>query len=417
MKRTRNLAIAVSLIWGIRIAAPTAGAAWAHAIFSVGPSGLSSFAPKQTSPRGQTAKPVGKIKSIAGSSIILATDAGAEISVHVRETARVLQVSPGQKDLESAIPIHLQDLQVGDRILVFGKASSDGNAVEASIIVVMKSSEVEAKQQDERLEWQRGIGGLVRAVDASAGTVTVSTPAAGASREISVHAGKQTNIRRYAPDSVKFSDAKPSTLDQIKPGDQLRARGEPAESALGFTAAEIVFGTFRNIAGTIVSVDAPGGTLRLTDLATKRPVLVKISSGSQLHLLPAEMAQRVAMRLRFAAAADAGAHATPPPAVSAGPGAPSGPGSASGRGWPQNGPLDLQQILSRMPLSAITDFHKGGAVMIVSTEGSVPGEVTAITILGGVEPLLTASPTGGQAMTLSPWNLGSSTAEGEAGAP
>jgi hypothetical protein len=411
------LAVAVSLVWGIRIPAPTAAAAWAHAIFSVGPGAASSFAPKQTSPRDQTAKPVGTIKSIAGSSIVLDTDAGAEISVQVRETARVLQVSPGQKDLESATPIHLQDLEVGDRIFVFGKGASDGNTVEASIIVVMKSSDVEAKQQHERLEWQRGIGGLVGAVDAAVGTVTVSTPAAGGSREISVHAGKQTNIRRYAPDSVKFSDAKPSTLDQIKPGDQLRARGEPAESALGFTATEIVFGTFRNIAGTIVSVDAPGGTMRLTDLATKRPVLVKISSGSQLHLLPPEMAQRIAMRLRFAAAADTGAHATPPPAVSAGPGAPSGPGSASGRAWPQNGPLDLQQILSRMPLSAITDFHKGDPVMIVSTEGSVPGEVTAITILGGVEPLLTASPTGGQAMTLSPWNLGSSTAEGEAGAP
>jgi hypothetical protein len=418
LKTTKNLVLALSLIGSISKAAPNAGAARVCAFKAAGPAERSPLTQDQTAPQAQIANPVGTIKSIADNTITLATDAGPEISVHAREAMRVLQITPGQKDLKSATPIPLQDLQTGDRVLVFGKTLDGGKTVAASIIVVMKESDVEAKQQQERQEWQNGVAGIVDAVEPAAATVTVSTPTAAGSRKISVHAGKKTIIRRYTPDSVKFSDAKPSALDQIKPGDQLRARGTPAEDGAEFTAAEIVFGSFRNIAGTIVSVDPPGGTMRVTDLAAKKPVLVKISSGSQLHLLPPEMAQHIAMRLKSAAAGNAGASATtPPPAASAGAGPPSGPASASGTGWRQDGPPDLQQILSRMPPSAITDFHKGDAVMIVSTKGSVPGEVTAITILGGVEPLLTASPTGGQTMALSPWNLGSSAAEGDAAAP
>jgi hypothetical protein len=48
--------------------------------------------------------------------------------------------------------------------------------------------------------------------------------------------------------------------------------------------------------------------------------------------------------------------------------------------------------------------------MIVSTEG-VGGEVTAITLLGGVEPILAASPGGGEPMRLSPWTLGAGAGE------
>jgi len=52
--------------------------------------------------------------------------------------------------------------------------------------------------------------------------------------------------------------------------------------------------------------------------------------------------------------------------------------------------------------------------MIVSTEGAGAGEVTAITVLGGVEPILAASPNGAEPMRLSPWTLGSSAGGEEA---
>jgi hypothetical protein len=63
----------------------------------------------------------------------------------------------------------------------------------------------------------------------------------------------------------------------------------------------------------------------------------------------------------------------------------------------------MQQMLSRLPAMKISDFQKGDAVILVSTQGTDTG-VTAITLVGGVEPILTAAP-GSQAMMLSPWSL------------
>ena len=120
---------------------------------------------------------------------------------------------------------------------------------------------------------------------------------------------RDTIIRRYAPDSVKFDDAKPGTLDQIKPGDQLRARGTKSDDGKEMAAAEIVSGTFRSIAGTVVSTDAANNTITVTDLVNKRPVTLKIGSDSQMHKLPPMLAQRIAHALKGGAAAGAGAAA------------------------------------------------------------------------------------------------------------
>ena len=66
-------------------------------------------------------------------------------------------------------------------------------------------------------------------------------------------------------------------------------------------------------------------------------------------------------------------------------------------------------MLSRLPTDTIAGLKPGEAVMIVAT-GS-PEHSAAITLLAGVEPILSASPSG-QAMTLSPWSVGGG---GEAG--
>ena len=181
-------------------------------------------APSATTP----AKAVGEIKAINGSSLVLATDDGKNVSISLPENVRIVRIAPGATDLKNAMAITLQDLQVGDRILVQGKASEDGKSMMALRVVVMKQSDVAVKQQQEREDWQkRGIGGLVSAVDPAAGTVTISRDHARRQQESGcVQTSKKTVVRRYAQNSVKFDDAKPSKLADIHPGDQLRARGE-----------------------------------------------------------------------------------------------------------------------------------------------------------------------------------------------
>jgi hypothetical protein len=274
----------------------------------------------------------------------------------------------------------------------------------------MKRSDVEAKQQQEREDWQkRGTGGLVSAVDPASGTITISVPAPGGTRTVAVHTTKDSIIRRYAPDSVQFDDAKPSSLNEVKPGDQLRARGARSADGSEFAAEEIVSGAFRNISGTVSNLDAAANTLTVADLATKKPVVVKLSAQSQVLKLPPQIAQGLAFQMKGGARGAASgapggtAASTPPSGTAPGEGGNARPGRAA----------DLQQVLNRLPKASLADLQKGDAVMIVSTEGTASGGVTAITLLAGVEPILQASPGGAQAMTLSPWNIGG--AGGEAG--
>jgi hypothetical protein len=271
----------------------------------------------------------------------------------------------------------------------------------------MKQSDVAAKQQQQREDWQkRGIGGLVSAVDPAAGTVTISVTTLAGSRKVAIEITKNTVIRRYATNSVKFDDAKPSKLTDIHPGDQLRTRGSKNADGTEFAAEEIVTGAFRNIAGTVSAVNAADNSLTVMDLFTKKSVVVNVAPDSELRKLPPMMAQRIAMRLRGQTpegqpgAGGASAGTSVRPQGSAPQDAPGGGGGYGGGA--ARGGVDLQQILLRLPPEKVSDFQKGDAIILVSTEGT-NAVVTAITLVGGVEPILTAGAP--SQMMLSPWSL------------
>jgi len=355
-----------------------------------------------------SAKVVGTIQSLSGNKLVVKSDEGDNRNIAVQDATHYLQVNPGEKDLKKSVPIHLQDLQTGDRVLVLGKDEQD-KSVTAGYVIVMKKIDLEARQSQQQQDWQkRGIGGLVSAVDPASGDITIALTSLGGKKVVTLHTTKTTIVRRYAPNSVKFDDAKPSTLAEIKPGDQLRARGNRNEDGTEFTAEEIVSGSFRNIAGTISAIDAASGTMTVADSISKNPVQVKVTPESQMRKLPVPMAQRIAMRLKGAggtggpAGTPGGGGAKPTESASAGSGATNG-GGEGGAARAAGG--DLQQMLSRLPASGLSDFQKGDAVMIVSTEGVEGDAVTAITVVGGVEPILTSAPKGVKDMVISPWSL------------
>jgi hypothetical protein len=361
---------------------------------------------------------VGTIKTINGRTIVLTTDAKADVTIQVQEDARLVRIAPGQTDLKDAAPIQLQDLLPGDRILVRGKMAEDGKTVIAASVIAMKQTDIATKQAHERDEWQRhGVGGLVTTIDAPGGTIKISTNAQGAAKEVTVQVSKQTILRRYAPNSVNFDDAKPAPIEQVKVGDQLRARGTRSADGAELAADEVVSGTFRNIAGTINATDASAGTITVMDLVAKKPITVKITADTQLRKLPAQVAQGIAMRLKGApadaagaggAAGSARANATPKPTDAPAGGQAGGqggqPGAAARQGGAAGGARggDLGQMLSRLPAATLADLQKGDAVMIVTTEGTQDGGATAITLLAGVEPLLQAQ---GASSILTPWTM------------
>jgi hypothetical protein len=360
------------------------------------------------------ARPVGTIKSIAGNTIMLTTDAGIDVTILVQEGSRLVRVAPGQKDLKDAAPIQLQDLQIGDRLLVRGKLADDGKSVLAASIIAMKKSDVAEKQARDREEWQRhGVGGLVSSLDSASGAITITTNGFGTSKTVVIHTSKATILRRYAAGSVKFDDAKPGPLSEIKIGDQLRARGARSTDGSELAADEIVSGSFRNIAGTIGAIDVSAGTISVSDLVSKKSITVAVTPDSQLRKLPPPMAQRIATRLKGTpSGASPNAPTATPPALRPG----ETPAGGGGLGGGRPGAGDFQQMISRMPPATLADLQKGDAVMIVATEGSAAAKATAITLLSGVEAILEASPKGAPSTILSPWSL-SSAPGGDTGSP
>jgi len=382
--------------------------------------------PAPASQPAASARFLGAITSINSDTLTVKTTQGDSRQVQVPANAVLKRIEPGQTNLSSAVDMRFTDLAVGDRVLVNLDPASVSAVPAALRVVAIKAADVQKKQQQEAEAWQRGVGGLVKSVDPSSGVIVVSTGAGPTAQTVTVKTTPSTVLKRYAPGSVRFDEAAVAPITAIQPGDQVRARGPKTADTL--TADEVVSGGFRNISGTITSIDPANSSLVVKDLLTKKQVTIHMGAETQMRRLADRMAQFIAMRLKgqmpagFGGGAYGGGAARPPAAAAgnggagnagggppgggAGPGGQRGPGGGFPGGGAGGGMGDLSQALSRAPTIKLTDLQKGEAVMLVSTQGE--SDVTAITVLAGVEPLLEAP---ASQDLLSNWSMGSSAPE------
>jgi hypothetical protein len=371
----------------------------------------------------QPLRPIGVVTEIQSGLLTLHTDAGPNLAIHLPEGVSVARVPPGAKSLKSATKIGVDDISIGDRVLVLGPVSADQKSVLAKSVIVMSKTALAKAREAEQLDWERrGIGGVVKSLDPAAREIVIAVPntpptPGNPTHPVTLSLEPQAKLLRYAPDSIKFSDAKPGTFGEIKVGDQVRALGNKSADGTHFTAEKLVSGTFRNIGATVMSVDATQGTITVKDLATGKPLLVRTDADSQLHQLPPFLAQMIA---RFNSGRAAGDGAPGQPENGARGKAPrtesrQGPG---GSGEHENGmrggghgsgpggmPTNFQQMLDQTPLLALSALRPGEPLIVVSTAGAKPSEVTAIAVLSGVEPILQARPKGSSSVVLGPWNM------------
>ncbi len=370
----------------------------------------------QNPPTAQAAKAVGDVTQVQPGHITLHTEKG-DVQVTVPDGVKVLR---GSKDLKSTTPISASDISVGDRAVVIGRFAEDQQTVQATRVVVMTKADISGVHEAEVREWQtRGIEGVVKTVDTDKSEITISVPnrpptPGNLTHPVILATTPQTVLLRYAPNSIKFADAQPSNIAALKVGDQLRALGTKSEDGSHYAAEKVVFGTFHNIGATVLSVDTQSNTLTVKNLAINKQVVVHINADSKMHQLPEFLAQMIA---RLSSGGAAGAPAGPAPA-STGPertgGPPSG-GNGGGGGGMRRGMGNLSQALENMPVVTLNDLKRGEPIVIFSSEGTSPSEVTAIYILTGVEPILAAQPKGSGEVNLGGWNLSTGGGGGEGG--
>jgi len=356
----------------------------------------------------QAGRALGVVQAIDASNgqITLRADDGTTFKITPQGNARFVRVPPGETSLAKGTPITAADIDPGDRLLARGQIGDDKTTLSATLVVVMTKGDLAKKHAADRAEWRaRGISGLVTAVDPGAGEITVTTHTVAGPKPVVIVVGPKASVRRYPPDSVNFADAKPSAVAEVKTGDQANALGEKSADGARYTADELVFGTFRNVPATVSAIDPATNTLKVTDLTTKKPLLVHLNSQSTIKKLPEEVARRIAARTSGAAGG--------PPAAAPGnapvagsrqaPGGPAGAVPGGARGGHSG---DLQQMLEQIPSLKMEDLKPGDAIIVTSIAGPDPSQVTAIMLVAGVEPILSATTGSSQrASMLGSWNM------------
>ena len=289
--------------------------------------------------------------------VIVKTAAGNEVTVTLSDRTTFMRIPPGEKTKDKFIPIAATDFGIGDSVFARGRMTEDRKSMPALEFYVMSKAEIAQKRERERDEWtKRGIAGTVSSVNAATNEITIDTRTPQGPKPVVVAANAQTKFRRYAPDSVRFDDAKPSSFAELKAGDQLRALGTKSDDGARFTAEEIVAGSFQTIGGAITEINVEKQEVKIDDLQSKQAVTVVVTKDSLMR--------------KFT------------------------PGGG-----------DLQEMFDKLPAFTLQELKVGDPILISSTKGADPARITAIAIVSGVGPLL-QNAQGNRAVSLGAMSLG-----------
>jgi Cu/Ag efflux protein CusF len=359
---------------------------------------------------GITAKyALGEVKTVdaAAKQITIKTDAGATVTVTVADKTSYKKLAPGEKSLANATDTTFGDVSEGDRIMARGNVDIEHKSVPALQIIVMTKGDLAKKQEAERAEWRRrGIVGVISSLKPDSKEITISHRAMGGTQAIVMQISDNTEMRRYAPDSIKFSDAKPSSFGELKVGDQLRALGDRTEDPLHFNPQKIVTGSFRTVGGVVTAVNPATGEIKINLLEKKTPLTIVIKQDAVLRRFPpaSEMGAMIGggFGRRPEGAGGSGGQAPQAgqgqgqgqgqaqgqagvrPQSGGGPGAggPGGPGGMRGGGF------NINDMLERLPIISLADVKVGDTIIVSSTQGVDPTRLTAISLVTGADTLL-----------------------------
>ena len=373
------LAIALALV------AVLAGST-AHA--QTTPAATSTTAPKTGDPSISPNRALGevKVKDAAGKQLIIKTDAGSLVTVVLSESTSYMRVAPGETTLTNATKITFADVAEGDRVLALGKVSDDQKLVPARTLVVMTKADIAKKHEAERAEWKRrGILGIITGLKPETKEITISSRTMAGPQALIIPVTDKVELRRYAPDSIKFADANVAKFEELKVGDQLRALGERNPEGTSFTAEKVVTGSFKTVAGVITAIDLGTGEVKINDMQTKQPLTIVVKQDAVLRRFPPanEMGGMMMMR---PGGGGGGQSAAAGPGPGQGGGQAGGPGGGQGGG--RGGGPNMQDMLERLPTIAITDVKVGDTIIVSSTKGADPTRLTAISLITGADTLL-----------------------------
>ncbi len=368
-------------------------------ILIFGLSAISAFA--QTT----TVKPSaisGEVSSISGEKIVLKTKDG-DLEAVLSDKTQYFRVPPENPTLKAAVASTVTEIGMGDKLLVTGILSEDKKTIPAKSVYLITKSDISNKQIKEKEEWRtRGINGRVVAFNPQTNVLTVSVRGLAGERTVSVTPKEKSEFYRYAPDSVKFSEAKKGVISDIEIGDSIRALGDKNADGSEIKAERIVTGSFKTVGGTITAINAEKNEVTINDFQTKKDVTIVVTDASILKEFPADRAQMLA----GGQTQGGGQGGFRPPTQ--GNQQPNSQQNSSTQGQTPNGQGQgggfrgsgggIDEMLDRFKTVKVADLKVGQMIAVSSTKSADPSRITAIKLLSGVEPFIKMQqmPIGGQ---------------------
>lgn len=343
-----------------------------------------------------TIKPVyktGDVESITVDMIVVKTNTGS-IDIILNDKTEFKRISAEKPSLTTATAVSIGDIAAGDKVTVSCLATADGKSLWGRTIYLMTKSDISQKAAKETAEWRtRGIAGKVATVNTQTNQIVVEISSMIGATKLTLTPKSDAKFMRYSSASIKFADAKASSIAEIKTGDQIRALGDRSTDGTAFAAETILTGAFRQSAGTVKSVDVANNEVVIKDIATNKDVTIAFGEAILLKRFPPEMAERMASFQMPGAARPPGAPGQQGQGgqVAVQQGAQSANGQSGGPGRIMNGPRSggMDDLLERLPNITAADLKVGDTIAILTSSSQVGAEkVKAIKLIAGVEPFI-----------------------------
>lgn len=300
---------------------------------------------------------LGTVTDNTGSAIEIAGDRGTVQRITITSATQSQQIPVGATDLKQATMIEPGSIRKGDRVLI---TLRDGST-EARRIVVMGAGDIAKRQDAERQDWiDRGVAGIVKAVSGA----EVGLRARGSETDVKIRVDERTKIRKYSRDSIEYSDTVPGSLNEIREGDQLRARGTKGAGGV-LLAEELIYGAFSTMAGQVTAIDLNNHAITIQPVGSNSSRLLTVLDKTRIKKMPAVPIQG----------------GGPPSLAGRGP----SPGTSGGRTPP---PPDLNQMIERLPLGTLEDVQVGQTIIASISESTEDNPATAVVVIANASALL-----------------------------
>jgi hypothetical protein len=381
---------------------------------------FSAWAQEPAQPKSPYVSVIGSVENVdaAAHTITVKTDKGDE-KIKFDDRTQFVQLPPGETDAKKATPIKASEVGQGDHMLARVRAS-DPTGLPALRCFVNKQADIAQRNQRTLEEWQtQSVSGVVESVDPAAKTITMRMRAMGPGaqpHDVKIDASGKVTVERFSPETGKYE---PGDFGAIAQGNVVRVLGEKNADVTEVKAEAIQSGAFRTIPAVVKSVN--GEVVSATDPQTKKPITITLKPYTTMKRLDDATAMTLARRLnptfQQGGGRGRGQGASQNGAPANGAGSPgmmtgmqgAGGGQGGGRGGFGGGRgmrTDPTKLLDQQPTIAATDLKPNEPVIITGINGSDSSQITAITLIAGVDPILRAAPNRGPDPLGGSWNFG-----------